>query len=163
MNPANSKTFVMLHPTTAITAASVNFGRVDTKGFDYLTIDVVGISASAATQVTALGVGEDDTAATAFTDTGVSRIVALTGGTATSSTAGFVLPTPQSAGAYGNRYRFNVDLRGRKRYIVVDYQPAVTDQACIIAHLYKCEDGPADTTSTIVTAGVDFSRLIASA
>lgn len=145
----NTKTVQMIVPTTAITAASTNFGSVDTKGYNYLQIDVVEMSASAATQLTALALGESDTAPTAWTD--CSSIVAATGGTATSTSAGFVLPTPSSTTS--NIYRFNVNLRGRKRYIGLEFEPGVTTRAAAIAVLSQCADGPAMATAATSAAG----------
>jgi len=142
---ADKRVINLLVPTTAITAGSTaNFGYVDTKGFDYLHIAVSEMSASAATQVAGLRIREDDTCPTAFTD--MSAIVALCGAAATSTTAGFVLPTPSSV--TDNVYRFNIDLKDRKRYIGLDFIPAVTTRASAVALLTRAEDGPAQKTST---------------
>ena len=96
MVPGNFAVKQLIVPTTAITAASTaNWGYVDTKGYDYLSIHLLEMSASAATQLGGLRVREDDTVPTAFTD--MSAIVALCGAAATSTSAGFALPYPNSA------------------------------------------------------------------
>lgn len=151
----NTKTVQMIIPTTAITAASTNTGYVDTKGYNYLTIDVVEMSASAATQVTALGLAEGDTVPTSYTSE--TKIAAFTGAAATSTSAGFVLPTPSST--VENLYRFNVDLRGRKRYITLLFQPAVSTRAAAIATLSMPQEGPAMVTASATS--VVGARVIA--
>jgi hypothetical protein len=156
MVPADHKIQQLIVPTTAITAASTaNSGYVDTKDYDYLEIALCEMSASAATQVTGLRVREDDTVPTAFTD--MSAIVALTGAAATSTSAGFVLPTPNSA--VENTYRFGIDLRGRKRYIGLDFIPAVSTRACAIALLLRGAKEPSQSVSTDATATVTTASL----
>jgi hypothetical protein len=144
MVPSNFKVEQLIVPTTAITAASANTAYVDTQGYDYLSVCIEEMSASAATQLTNLSLREDDTVPTAFTD--ASTIVAFTGGTATSATVGFVKPTPSSTTA--NVYRLNVDLRGRKRYIALKFDPAVSTRAAAQALLFKKEDGEDGTIAT---------------
>lgn len=156
MVPGNAKLKQLIVPTTAITAASTaNWGYVDTKGWDYLQIDLVEMSASAATQVTGLRVREDDTVPTAFTD--MSAIVALTGAAATSTSAGFVLPFPNSA--VENNYRFNIDCRARKRYVALDFVPAVSTRCAAIALLLRGEKEPDQAVSTDKTATVTTASL----
>lgn len=145
----------MIIPTTAITAGSKNYAYVDTKEFDFLAIEIVEMSASAATQLTALSLSETDTAPTAFTDGTV--LTQFTGGTAVGTAAGFVLPTPSST--VGNNYRFNIDLRGRKRYICLEFEPGVTTRAAAVALLFRGESGPAQGTVATSTEGC---RLVVS-
>lgn len=159
MVPGNYRIKQLIVPTTAITAASTaNWGYVDTQGYDYLCIDLVEMSASAATQITGLRVREDDTVPTAFTD--MSAIVALCGAAATSTSAGFALPYPNSAAASGNNYHFNIDLKGRKRYMGVDYIPSVSTQAAAVALLLRSEDGiPSTSTEKAITTTAVSLRL----
>lgn len=148
----------LIVPTTAITAGSTaNWGYVDTKGYSYLGIALIEMSASAATQVTGLRVRELDTVPTAFTD--MSAIVALTGAAATSTSAGFVLPTPNSAYASGNCYKFGIDLNGRKRYIGIDFVPAVTTRASAVALLFRDDDSNNQKVSTDATATTEVATL----
>jgi hypothetical protein len=156
MVPGEYKLQQLIVPTTAITAGSTaNSGYVDTKDYDYLMIDLIEMSASAATQVTGLRVREDDTVPTAFTD--MSAIVALTGAAATSTSAGFVLPTPNSA--VENNYRFHIDLHGRKRYIGLDFIPGVTTRAAAVALLMRGDEGANQATSSDATATVTTASL----
>ncbi len=156
MVPGDYKLNQLIVPTTAITAGSTgNWGFLDTKDYDYLNIELVEMSASAATQVTGLRVREDDTVPTAFTD--MSAIVALTGAAATSTSAGFVLPTPNSA--VENNYRFRIDLRGRKRYIGLDFIPAVSTRAAAVGLLMRGAKEPSQSVSTDKTATVTTASL----
>ena len=156
MVPGEYKLKQLIIPTTAITAGSTaNWGYVDTKGYDYLGIDLVEMSASAATQVTGLTIGEDNTVPTAYAD--MSAIVALTGAAATSTSAGFVLPFPNSA--VENNYRFGIDLRGRKRYIGVNYIPGVTTRCACNALLLRGEEGADQAVGTDKTATVTTQSL----
>jgi hypothetical protein len=150
MNPGNSKLVQLTLPTTAVVADAHLTSYVDTRGYDYLQINILELSASAATAAHFLQVREDDTVPTAVTS--MSAIVAFTGASATSTSAGFVLPTPVSAGAFGNVYRFNINLKGRKRYIGLEYAPGVSQQWCAHALLMRCQDGPAQSVSTDATA-----------
>jgi len=153
----------LIVPTTAITAASTaNWGFVDTKGYDYLSIALVEMSASASTQLGGLRIRESDTLPTAFTD--LTAIVALTGAAATSTSAGFALPYPNSASAQGNIYKANIDLKGRKRYIGLDYIPSVTTQAAAVALLFRSEGDRmsvgTDKTATTTTESLRLSLYV---
>jgi hypothetical protein len=150
------KTVQLIVPTTAITAASTaNWGYVDTKGYSHVRIELVEMSASAATQIAGLRVREDDTVPTAFTD--MSAIVALTGAASTSTSAGFALPFPNSA--VENIYQFDIDLKGRKRYIGFDYIPSVTTRAAAVALLMRGEEGQDQKVGTDKTATVTTESL----
>ena len=153
MVPSNNKIVQIVMPTTALTAGSTGgTGYIDTQGFSYLTIGILEKSVTETTQVATFRVGELDTVPTAYTD--CTDIVALCGGTATSTTAGFVLPKPNSAYTMGNVFRANLDLRGRKRYIGVSYSPGVTngDTIAIFGILSRSETSPAQATATNLTA-----------
>lgn len=161
MNPGNSKTVVMIVPTTAQSAAT-NTGIVDTIGFDHLQVDLVEMSASEATAaLTHLSLRENDTVPTAFT--AMSSIVALTGAAATSTSAGFVLPTPNSA--VWNNYRFNIDLKGRKRYIAIRHENSISTRVACNALLLRCQEGrpmptSSDATATVTTASCRLNIAI---
>lgn len=153
-----SKTVLMKLDDSAASGADV-VGVIDTKDFDYLTIDVLSGTASAAeTAVTALQLGESDTAATDVT-TDQTLIPAFTGAAATSTSAGFVLPARSSTTT--NIYRFNVDLRGRKRYIGCHFEPTTTiaEGVAIVGHLFRKSSTPYAETIGTATAGY---RLIVS-
>jgi hypothetical protein len=141
------------------TAAQTNFGTIDTKGFDFLEFDVLAGTASAAeTALTALRCGHSDTAPTDVT-TDCTAIPAFTGAAATSTSAGFVLPALSSTTL--NSYRFNVDLRGRKRYFACEMiNTTVINAGCaMVGRLSRIEASPALAAIGTATAGC---RLVVS-
>jgi hypothetical protein len=155
MNP-EFKTVPMFEGLT-MTSAGTLFAAVDTKGFDFAAIDLVaGTGDAASTAVTTLQLCEDDTAPTAYTDG--SPVTQFVGAAAVSTSAGFVLPALSSSKQ--NVYRFNIDLRGRKRYLGLNFAPAKqTVGVSASALLFKGETGPAMATAA---TSADGARLIVS-
>lgn len=162
MNPANSKSVVMYISPSTFSAAATHSGQIDTQGFDYLVIDAVELSHTSALILDNLELTESDTALTSATSG--SAIVAFTGAAAISTSAAYVTPTPSSS--CNNHYRFNVDLKGRKRYIGFYHNTgtAAVGDIAVIGTLYNCQDGPAAVASTTLanTALVHQQRLIVS-
>jgi len=153
MVPSESKVVKLITPQT-LAAASTTTAHFDTKGYDYCTIDIMdGSVATATTAITYLQVAEGDTAITAYTSLTGSIIIPLTGGTATSATAGFVCPQPSTATVVptGCNYRLNIDLKGRKRWLFLEFTPAHASSIAAWATLYRCEDGPAMSTISPIT------------
>ena len=152
------KTIPMFEGLTMTSAGTV-FGQVDTIGYNFLAIDLeAGTGEAAATAVDTLRVCESDTdsAMTAYTDG--APVTAFVGAAATSTSAGFVLPALSSTKK--NIYRFNIDLRGRKRYVGVNFAPVKqTVGVGAKAIMARAEDGPA--MSTVATT-VDGARSIVS-
>ena len=152
MVPSETKCICMIPPAT-VAAASTTEAGVDTLGYDYCTIDVMnGATASNATAVTFLQISETDTVLpTQYTDG--DAIVALTGAAAVSATAGFVLPTPSTCTVVpiGSNFRFNIDLKGRKRYLGILVTPGQTWALSAVAMLSRCQDGPAMSTISVAT------------
>lgn len=103
-----------------MTSAGTVSGQVDTYGFDEVLVSLAaGTGEAAATALTTLALYENDTALTAATSGTI--IYACNGAAATSTTAGFVLPALSSTKQ--NTYEFHLDLRGRKRYIAIQFAP----------------------------------------
>lgn len=153
------KTIPMFEGLTMTSAGTV-FGTVDTLGFDHLTISLeAGTGNAASTAVTTLRLCEDDTAPTAYTDG--DAITACVGAAATSTSAGFVLPALSSSKK--NIYQFNLDLRGRKRYVGVNFAPEKqTVGVGCQAILSRKRDGAAPVDTTAATTA-DGARLIVNA
>ena len=116
------------------------FGIVDTKGYDYAKILYITAKATAASSQDAVGLAEDDTLATAYTD--ASAISTFLGGTAFTAVA--------ESTSYSNAYVMNIDLRGRKRYIAMTYESDATHSGCMVALLGRKEDGDETTHATTV-------------
>ena len=109
----------VMPPATSATNATHTL-TFDCKGFDYANVYVgMGTHATdkAALSTCKFTEGTNTSCGTA--------IVALTGGTATSSSVGFVIPAATSMGP-GAVIEFQVDLRKRKRYLDLRLTPGDT-------------------------------------
>lgn len=163
---ANSLTRPLLNTTGA--ASATNWAPVDTIGFDYLSFDVSVVQATAAeTSVEAIRISEIIPTTTvsvisdfsAYTTVGAVPITQCVGAAAVSTSAAFVLPVRSSTTP--NNYRFNIDLRGRKRFIGVEFIPVIpttTGGVCINAILSRA--GGSDQIVKDVTTTVGATRLI---
>jgi len=159
MVPSETKTVKLITPGT-VAADSTNEAGLDTYGFDYCTIDVInGAIASNATAVTYLQISETDTVLpTAYTDG--AAIVALTGAAVKSATAGFVLPTPSTCTVVptGSIFRFNIDLKARKRYLGLLVTPGQTWALAAVAHLSRARVNPAMNVVSPATNSTEASQ-----
>jgi hypothetical protein len=151
------KTIPMFEGLTMTSAGTV-FGQVDTKGFDFAIIDVVaGTGEAASTAITTFRLCESDSnsAMTAYTDG--DAVTAFVGAAAVSTSAGFVLPALSTTKQ--NAYQMNVDLRGRKRFIGVNFAPTKqTVGVSGVAHLFKAGDSTDICTAATTLDGL---RVIA--
>jgi hypothetical protein len=130
---------------TASVAASATFSHeIDTLGFRYAAIDVVYSPFTAATTsyASVLKVQESDASGSGQAD--ISGL---------SVTAGAGSTTGANIGAVA---RFNVDLRGRKRYLTVVTSPGNTVAVVSNARLTKAEQGAYDATTANVN---DYKSL----
>ena len=76
-----------------------------------------------------------------------SAIVAFTGGTATSTSVGYVIPGASTLGAGGGVIEFQVDLRKRKRYLSLNVTPgSTTFQISALALLSRGSESADSTT-----------------
>lgn len=117
--------------------------EIDTLGYKYASIDVVfsPFTASNVSLASVLKVGESDTAGGTPTD-----IAALVGGGANGFT---IAATGSSTGAnVGGIARFNVDLRGRRRYLTVTVSPSTTVAVVTAARLSKAEQHATTASET---------------
>lgn len=111
----------------SVAANATHSHEIDTAGFKYATIDVVYSPFTAATAAFAsvCKVQESDTSGSGQEDV-----------TGLSITAGAGSTTGAAVGAVA---RFNVDLRGRKRYLTVTTSPGNTVAIVSNARLSKAE------------------------
>lgn len=131
---APAKHAVLVTPASIATSATAS-GYVDTRGYDYLEIEVTLDTANVVSnKPSVLKLMEsDDTVTTNF-----ANISGAVGGTDfTIANALTSLP---------NQYAFCVDLRGRKRYIRCDVTPGTTQIGSITAQLSKGEEAPVTAT-----------------
>jgi hypothetical protein len=127
-----SKSVVSILATGATNGETVT-ANIDTLGYNAASIDVIlGTSNTASNNPSTLKLSEsDDTVVTNFAD-----ITAFVG----DGTGGFTIPTMSTAAE--NVSRFDVDLRGRKRYLRLTLSPVTTQAAIMAARLYRGTDTP---------------------
>ena len=145
MNHLESTKTVAKVGTADTTTAQTFTSSIDTLGYDYASIDVVFEQNAATTDAvaTALKLGQGDTTAS------YSDITAYVG----DGSGGFTIPTTSSSSA-SNVVRFNVDMRGKKRYLQVSATPIAASVVCAVARLGKAEVGPANASEAGVAAVV---------
>jgi hypothetical protein len=110
--------------------------EIDTLGFAYASIDVLftpftAAAATAATAATVLRLAQSDTSGAAGTANLYVQGVDYTVAAGTTATAGV-----------GYAHRFDVDLRGKRRYLTVFATPVSTVGIVTSCRLSKGESGP---------------------
>jgi hypothetical protein len=111
--------------------------RLDTLGYDYASVDVVyaavpeaGTNSSVASVLT---LKHSDSASTGYDTISGYPTVAV--------------PTAVASSAAASVIRFDVDMRGRKRYIEVASSPQTNATVTVVARLGKGEEGPASAAA----------------
>lgn len=119
-------------------------GLIDTLGYDWATIDIITATADVVSNSpSVLKLQEADT-----TDaTNLANISGFVGGT--DFTIG-----PDST-SVANVRKFNVDLRGRKRYLNPVVSPRTTQLITIVANLGRAGESPINKTKAGVLALVE--------
>jgi hypothetical protein len=130
-----------------VAGGTAAFGVVDTKGYDYAKIIYLTGKATAASSQDACNVYEDDTLTTA-----VSNATEIDG---CDGTADFTLIAESTT--FSNAYVYNVDLRGRKRYISFSYESDATHYGSMVALLGRKADG---TEATIATTAHGARNIV---
>ena len=117
--------------SASVAASATYTHEIDTLGFKYASIDVMfsPFTASNVSIASVLRVGETDT-----TGGSLTNVSGLVGGTDFTIAA-----TGASTGNVGGIARFNVDLRGRKRYLTVVTTPSTTVAVVSSVRLSKGE------------------------
>jgi hypothetical protein len=141
-----SKSDVFLQTTEATNGETIT-AALDTIGFNFVAIDIISTTSNNETNnPSVLKLGESDDATT-YTD-----ITALVGDGA----GGFTVPEWHTNTATAKVMRFEVDLRTRKRYLLLTVTPVTTQSFTAVAHLYR-------GTSTPVSASDVNALAVASA
>lgn len=123
---------------TGVTAGATVTANIDCLGHSYASIDLMIEGTSATTAITALMLGESDD------NTTFTNIAAFVGGTT------FAIPT--TLRTLGNALgpsivRFDVDLRGRGRYLKLSVTAGGTNHIRHLTRLFR-GDEPTQTTAT---------------
>ena len=129
---AKAETSVALNATHSI--------EIDTLGFNHASIDVLFSPFTSATgpttAATVLRVAQSD-----VSGSGQVNVSGFVGGTDFTVAAGST-----ATASVGYAHRFDVDLRGKKRYLTVYATPASTCGVITTARLSKGEAGPVSAT-----------------
>jgi hypothetical protein len=137
--------------STGDTISTPVAGQLDTKGFKRARIFIISTTQATNKPAATLKLSESDDTTTTVTD-----IVAFTGGTATSTSAGFVIPAPSSATTVSPYLLMDVELRGRKRYLSLTIAPASTQTFTVVGMLSRGEQW-ADTAGEAGLSGAIVS------
>ena len=137
---------VIVIAQTSTTNAATATGNIDTQGYDFCTVDVIMATSDDTTNnPTVFKIADcDTTVVSSFAD-----ITALVG----DGTGGWTIPDAVTSGNYG--VKFNIDLKGKKRYLKLSISPLTTQVITAIANLAKADEAPVDTTKANVKALVD--------
>ena len=123
----NTKTVV---GTTVTSAAATATLTIDTLGYAYASVDVI----------VAVSTTPANTAAS------ILNVLTLSGGeTTTAGSSIYTVAAPAASAAVTAQpsvVRFDIDLRGKGRYVKVDATPATALATTIVARLSKGEVGP---------------------
>lgn len=120
---------VIAPSTVTLATNSSNYGYLDTIGWEHakiIVISAIEATTSDCAIVLKITEGTNSTAATA--------IVALTGGTVTSASVGFVIPIYSAEGA---AVALDIDLRKRERYLRLQVNPGAASTFGAIAILSR--------------------------
>ena len=124
---------------SSVAASATHSHEIDTLWYEYASIDVVFSPFTAATSSAAsvLKLQQSDASGS-----GQANISGFVGGT------DFTVGAGSTTGA-NNGYvvRFNVDLRGKKRYLTVAASPGNTVAVSTVARLGRGHQAPTDATS----------------
>ncbi len=124
---------------------------IDCIGYDYAQIDVILSKMNTTSNApTTVKLGEADVTGTS----NYTTITTFSGATATATNVGFLIPVTGVITDNPNVYRFNVDLRGRKRYLMVSATPVTTASCVVNARLGRAEFSPTNAAGVNVQAVV---------
>ena len=138
MNSIQNAKKIVFSPDTVATNGTNGFMVVDTKDWDYCTIDIINGTAAATTAPTTLSITESDDLTT------YTAIEAFTGGAAiVAGTSSFVFPaTHGNAAATETLCTFNVNCAARKRYLKANVVTGSSATIIMIANLTRAEQAP---------------------
>ncbi len=140
-----SKVTVFLQTTSVTNAGTATSLNLDTKGFDFVSIDLLQTTSDNTTNnPSVLKLQQSDiTDATGFAD--ISGFVGDTD---------FTIPTVGTNTSTISSYKFNVDTRHKKRYLRLLVSPVTTQSFTAVANLFRGETTPVSATDVNASAVV---------
>lgn len=125
---------------TSVASNATHSAEIDTLGFNHASIDVLFSPFTSAsgptTAATVLRVAHSDTAGS-----GQTNITGMVGGTSFTVGAGVT-----ATSSVGYAHRFDIDLKGKKRYLTVYATPASTCGVVTTCRLSRGEAGPVNAS-----------------
>lgn len=137
-----SKAVVFLLTTAVTNGATATSQALDTLGHDFVSIDLIQTTSNNTTnKPNVLKIQQADTTdATNFAD-----VSGLVGGT------DFTIPTVGTNTATIQSYKFDIDMRHRKRYLRLLVSPVTTQDFTAVANLHKSERVPVNASDAGVS------------
>ena len=137
--------------SNSITNGGTATAQIDTVGFDYACIDTMfGPMNTTSNAPTLITLGEADVT---NTSSATNALTQFSFGTALSTSVAAVIPVTGVNTAGFNVFRQNVDLRMRKRYLLVSASPITTCVVAVHVALSRAEGIP-------VAAGTDNVQAV---
>lgn len=119
-------------------------GTIDTLGYDFASIDIyMGASNDSTNNPTVFNIVEADVSTT----TSFVTISGFVGDT------DWTIPAEDTDN--GNTYKFNIDLRGRMRYLGTRISPLTTQLISVTCNLFRGDEAPVGATKANVDAIVE--------
>lgn len=148
MNESMHSGYALQVPASVASTATTS-SRIDCAGFDFAKILIsCGTQTTTDPAITTITLKEsDDTVATNF-----AAIAAFTGGTATSTSVGFVIPAVTVTGL-GAGVLLQVDLRKRKRYLLLNMTPGTTLVMAAHVELTRAEKARLSAATKTISNG----------
>ena len=135
---------VVLVAPVAATDGDTAAATVDCKGFSFANISVIAGTAANTTKHPTLKVTECDTSNGTFAD--ITAFIGTTG-TAVTTASGFCIPEACTAGGTQKwTVMFDIDLKGRKRYLALTYEIGTNQTFAAFALLSKAAELPITAT-----------------
>lgn len=130
---------------TSVAANATHSHEIDTLGYEAVSIDVIYSAFTATTSNAApvLRLTQHD-----VTNTGQTNISGMVGGT------DFTVAAGATTGNVGYVHRFNVDCRGKRRFLTVYTSPGNTVGVTTVARLGRPEEAPTNATGGNVNTWV---------
>ncbi len=142
-------TIKFMRTMATVAAGTEAFCIVDTKGYDYGTFTYVTELATVASSQDLVALAHNDTLATAYTHADVETL----------SVGGTDFTIVAESTSFANIYQFNVDLRSKKRYIILSYESDGIHSGVGLAMLHKSEDQIPVTIATTADGVRNLVRL----
>jgi len=134
-----AKGFVMVTPVAATDGDTVE-ATVDCKGFSFAQISMIAGTAANTTKHPTLSISECSTSNGTFAD--ITKFVGTTG-TVVTTASGFCIPEACTAGGTQKwTVMFDIDLKGRERYLALNYEIGTNQTVAAFAMLSNAVELP---------------------